>query len=224
MYIISKFHDYYDGVMRTGIDKTIVYNRHEQVIDDVIINLPESFHYLMKYDIHDNIREYIPKHKNLYEVFLIGFCGKPYIGWRFYFKEDNNVFNYNFNEKIVYDLNELKKYLKFKTYNDNIENNINSIKNQDFLNIFRKYNTPVFVYEHYRCCDNKTLIINPQLKKYQFFKIFDSYGAFQEIQMFISGVLGNKEKEIVEVGEKYKVEQHGFNKWSFRREAKKRVK
>ena len=39
--------------------------------------------------------------------------------------------------------------------------------------------------------------------------------------MFISGVLGNKEKEIVQVEDKYKIAQHGFDKWSFRKEPEK---
>ena len=38
--------------------------------------------------------------------------------------------------------------------------------------------------------------------------------------MFLGGVLGNKEKEIVEVADKYKIAQHGFDKWSFRKEPK----
>ena len=50
----------------------------------------------------------------------------------------------------------------------------------------------------------------------------DTFTAFQEIQMYISGVLGTGEKEIIEVEDKYKIPQHGFNKWSFRREPTKK--
>jgi hypothetical protein len=35
--------------------------------------------------------------------------------------------------------------------------------------------------------------------------------------MFLGGVLGSELKDIVEVADKYKITQHGFDKWSFRR-------
>jgi hypothetical protein len=36
--------------------------------------------------------------------------------------------------------------------------------------------------------------------------------------MFMGGVLGAGEKEITEVADKYKITQHGFNKFSFRKD------
>jgi hypothetical protein len=46
--------------------------------------------------------------------------------------------------------------------------------------------------------------------------------AFQEIQMFISGVLGIDENPTVEVSDKDKIISRGFDyKWSFRKEPKK---
>ena len=71
--------------------------------------------------------------------------------------------------------------------------------------------------------DTQKFFINPLLKDYQFYKVYDAVQTFQEIQMFISGVLGNKEKEIIEVADKYKITQHGFDKkWSFRKEPTKK--
>ena len=64
--------------------------------------------------------------------------------------------------------------------------------------------------------------LNPHYNDYEFYKVFDSFTAFQEIQMFMGGVLGSGEKEIVEVADKYKIGQHGFDKWSFRREPDKK--
>ena len=46
--------------------------------------------------------------------------------------------------------------------------------------------------------------------------------AFQEIQMYVSGVLGsNEDGEQTEMTEKQKVAQHGMNKWSFRKPSNK---
>ena len=56
----------------------------------------------------------------------------------------------------------------------------------------------------------------------EFYKVIDAFTAFQEISMFIGGVLGIGEKEIVEIEDKYKIGQHGFDKWSFRKEPSKK--
>jgi len=40
--------------------------------------------------------------------------------------------------------------------------------------------------------------------------------------MFMGGVLGSPEKEIVQIEDKYKITQHGFDKWSFRKEPKEK--
>jgi hypothetical protein len=58
---------------------------------------------------------------------------------------------------------------------------------------------------------------NVNLKDLQFQRMVDPYTAFQEISMFIGGVLGSPEKEVTELTEKDRIQQHGFNKWSFRK-------
>ena len=92
--------------------------------------------------------------------------------------------------------------------------------NYDPINLFRESKTPIFVYDTYRRDD--AFIINPILKDYEFYKVVDAFTAFTELQMFISGVLGVGEKEIVEIEDKYKIGQHGFDKWSFRKEPQKK--
>ena len=65
-------------------------------------------------------------------------------------------------------------------------------------------------------------MLNPRLKRFEFYKVFDSYGAFQEIHMFLSGVLGNTEKKTVGVSDIHRLEAHGFDrKTSFRKEKQK---
>lgn len=239
MYIISKHKDYYDGVSQTmGIDKTIVFERHQKTLEDSK-NFPKPFNNERRrwYDIgpfYELSRFNIDKkHKKKYSdvsPFIIGFCGKLYIGWKFIKKCENGEKNINFD--IIYDLNIVKKYIEEKTFFNNIDNVIGEILSYDPINVFREINAPYFVFDSE--IDVKTIMngnnntvrlnigkkkftINPILKEYEFYKVFDSYTAFQEIQMFITGVLGNKEKEIIEIEDKYKIKQHGFNKWSFRK-------
>jgi hypothetical protein len=53
--------------------------------------------------------------------------------------------------------------------------------NQD---LFFKLGNPIFQ------IDNKKLIINPSLRRYKFYKIINAFTAYQEISMFLGGVLG----------------------------------
>ena len=60
------------------------------------------------------------------------------------------------------------------------------------------------------------MTLNPCLKNYGFQKIFDSYAAFQEISMFLGGVLGSEAAPMVQIEDKYIKEGHGFDEWSFK--------
>lgn len=64
----------------------------------------------------------------------------------------------------------------------------------------------------------KILIKNPCLRNLQFIKALDPNSAFQQIESFLSGVLPNAGKPMVEVSEKTKILKRGFDyKWSFRK-------
>lgn len=246
MYIISKNKDYYDGVAgTTGVDKTIVFERKEEVFEDRT-KFPKPFALNKNgltywktrnpfYDIsHYDLKKEVRKYDNC-STFIVGFCGKLYVGWKFRYHnpERRNQFDYNIPEyliDVVYDFNEALKFLEDKNWRTNIFDNYDSIVKYDALNVFRKLNVPYFIFDvnslitkHKYKCEPK-FIMNPILRDYEFYKVFDTYSAFQEIQMFISGVLGTGEKNIVEVEDKYKIGQHGFDKWSFRRESTKNRK
>lgn len=241
MYIISKRKDYYDGVVGSvGIDKTIVYEREKIEIEEYV-KFPDEFrsnqpwrkwndrnHFL-------DLNKYAIKQESKYEIsdnFIIGFCGKLYLGWKFHWRTPSDHIHYGrFHTKVVYDLDEVKKHLRESNFfSSNLVDDINYVHNYNPMDLFREYKTPVFVYDsHYKRSsidsnwrDSSRFIINPILKEYEFYKVFDPFTTFQEIQMFISGVLGTGEKEIIEVEDKYKIGQHGFDKWSFRKEPTKK--
>src|SRR5208283_3990318 len=128
----------------------------------------------------------------------------------------------------IYNIETIKDFVEPKAYKSNLEDNIRYIQEYNALQIFRDLNAPAFIYDsdydrkiinnysyNHR---NPKFFVNPLLKDYEFYKVFDTYQAFQEIQMFIGGVLGNKEKEIIEVADKYKIAKHGFDKFSFRKD------
>lgn len=238
MYIISKKSekDYYDGVAGTaGIDKTIVYDRHIMEVEKKDVpKIFKSRSYIYSKDIESPISKLgllttKKEYYNLYPhitTFIVGFCGKLYPGWKMY--SEGKKLPYGGKElitTITYDDKEVGKYITPRFWNGQFDDNVEYTRKYDPIDIFRLFNTPLFVYDYdYNRTElepwaqDAKFLINPLLKEYEFYKVFDAVQAFQEISMFIGGVLGNKEKEIINVADKYKITQHGFDKWSFRKE------
>lgn len=237
MLILSKRKDYYDGVVGTmGIDKTLVYDR--QVIEVEEKDYPDilkrkryswrksndtQFYNITRHDIK---KEFGKKYQH-YSYFLVGFCGKLYIGWKLYHEVKTNIGTTELITEITYDFEYLKTIIKEREYWGNMVDDVNYILNYDSLYLFRDLKAPIFVYDgdynrtslgKYWRNDNEKFFINPNLSDYEFYKVFDAFKAFQEISMFMGGVLGRGEKEIVVVEDKYKIAQHGFDKFSFRKD------
>ena len=238
MYIIAKNKDYYDGVVGSvGMDKTLVYEREIVEITDNKA-MPKPFkHKRYSWDdknpllsvCHANVDHNKTKKYDDVRGFIVGFCGKLYLGWKFEYKE----FEWNHEEgihspviktKIIYGYENAKKYLKSDYWRSNLDDDIRYVESYDPMDLFRKFKTPVFVFDGDRRSprNDNAFIINANLKEYEFYKMVDAFTAFQEISMFIGGVLGIGEKEMVEIEDKYKIGQHGFDKWSFRREPSKK--
>ena len=234
MYIISKFNDYYDGVMNTyGVDKSIVYNRRTKILNQE--DIPDEF-------VKESIWEISGKRKKpnnivfnrllesrLYtdindkcinaKIFIIGFCGKLYVGWKCnYIVDEDYRFSNKVNTDIIYGYDNIIPFLKMNYYFNRLGDDITYILKYDAIDIFRKINAPIFVY------DNDEFTVNPKLNDYAFYRIFDTYSTYQELSMFYGGVLTNIEKNIIEIEDKYKIEQYGFDKWSFRKESKRKLK
>ena len=102
MYIIGKHKDYYDGVVGSvGMDKTIVYERTPIEITDRN-KTPKEFrpreHYWSDNNpfigvCHVNIdREKTKKYDDA-DGFIVGFCGKLYLGWKLYYKVRSGMMN-----------------------------------------------------------------------------------------------------------------------------------
>jgi len=241
MYIISKHKDYYDGVAgSTGIDKTLVYERNQIEIENQK-EMPKEFHgnfgWSRNYDNHflnlgySDTKRDCKKYEKA-KLFIVGFCGKLYLGWRLLysveeFDMEKGVMTKVPKVDIIYGYENVKDFVRGGFWRHNFNDDVEYVLNYDPINMFREINAPVFVYDndaviklgdYGRKLNSGIFIVNPILKDYEFYKVVDAFQAFQEISMFLGGVLGRGEKEIVVVADKYKIAQHGFDKWSFRKE------
>lgn len=242
MLIISKHKDYYDSAVGMGIDKTIVYNRDEKSIElesgfwayrdknpKIVTDIMDAFY--LYTETFTGIKRDIG-----FQV--ISFCGKIHIGFVFsnlLGSDDDGKENGEDHEVVFYGKDDVIEAYKKAIYkhsnhywgrsNLNYKANLSALNNAwdkiagiDTTETHREYDTPVFVV---KCRDhfyNPKMILNPILKQYDFVKLYDPYTTFQEIQMYLSGVLASGD-DVAEtkMNEKQKVNQHGFDdKYGFR--------
>ena len=222
MKIISKFHDYYDGVLAMDTDCLHHYVRQTSVHD-----LKERIYGVYKYDhgVAGNIYKSFTV-----EYFIIGFCGKTYIGLKHnYYIKDSDGYNnkediYYGDEKEIFKIsNRLIIHSKSKWYNPEKERmrEISEMfeKAKRSLNLFLEYKTPVFAILNTGCFESpQKIVVNPVLADYAFYKVFDCYTAYQEIAMYVGNVLVEDKNKAWPVNDKLKVHTHGFDKYSFRKD------
>jgi len=215
MRIISKFHDYYDSVMRMGMDKECIYFRDStEIILDKLYNYQEDL-FSLNIESINNV-DYNGNNSDFQsEKFIVGFCGKIYpcikerISWQDYCYNHESEILFHYSKETI----DEKKYNKYSYKNSFFDKNWVS-----YEHYFEKYKVPIFVILPIaKYNESKKLILNPQLKQYEFFKMKDSYTAYQEIFMFLSGVLGSGQKEIVNISDIDKIKKKGFDKFSFRK-------
>jgi hypothetical protein len=227
MRIISDFHDYYDTVQSMGQDQSLIYfrKREEVTISPYRLPIIEWSRFLD--------RSKIPSREH-----IIGFCGKVYPAVVLTYeaskksaichnlKEVDSFVENNYRKK------EVEKYRGTRRRDwglgwqsefrrDAFEKYFTECakKNDDFVEMFREKRCPVWVGTVLETSWRKhtgKIAYNDSLKDLEFFRLFDTYSAFQEIAMFLGG-LAVPLKEIPQVSDKIMVGIKGFDEWSFRK-------
>jgi hypothetical protein len=256
MYIISKFRDYYDSAAGLGIDKSCIYERnqfvdnsqHEFINNSLLFKGDRIGWSNEPYMLTPCSLQYRKPGKISYiKPFIIGFCGKTYVGYVFHYERTDMGVDEKI--KISYDIDEINKLIEIednKSYLDkNTRNRINSFynkfNNKEHTKLFLEKHVPIFVFDFQtnltdsklfdekikldfgnRVHNGRFILYNPCLENYQFYKLFNTVQAFQKIQMYMQDILCKKEDNMIQISNKDKILQHGYDiKWSFRKEPKK---
>lgn len=236
MRLVSKYHDYYDGAIRTSAsDKSFVFVRKQE---EVLIDGLESVHV---YYEHRKGNEHIA-----FESGIVGFCGKihPYVrvtnwnqsfdeyGEHKYFYEADSLFeaypclakvSKNRYSRYYYTDNEKKfeKWLKDGTVSY-WKGSYCACEDPKLKNFFTEHRVAYFSLDprKYRR-EGHMANVYPILKDLGFYKKKDSYSAFQDIEMFLTNELVKPDEIAPEIQatitDKLKVQSKGFDKWSFRK-------
>lgn len=246
MRIISKFHDYYDSVMSQGQDFGLLYLRNEEKKNLPLSKWPGRFPHCRASSKYAT-RYHDTPHLGI-EDYIVGFCGKIYpviyleadaqIAGQIAKSDGSKVLYSTF----CYSLAEIdafiEKHYKKKHIEAYYDNKYSwrsknwpyyarrgdfkelfdecARKIDQYTDIFMEHHSPIFIVKN-----GSQLVINASLKQYEFYKKFDSYTAFQELQMFL-GNQASPEKPIPHVSDRDLMEGKGFDyKWSFRKEKEK---
>jgi len=216
MLLHSKFRDYYDTAIAYGVDTTCHYVRKTK----------EFFKDSIEYKEVSDIIDKTIVSRNGYSTFYVVFCDKVYKGVRCtdlyskkYFYTKESLYNYAKSKK---ELHKLEYYNWFNK--DNFFDYIPK-DNKKLLEYQYKTGIPIILYGvSNEIFEGISVIYNPVLKDIEFYKVFNATSAFQELSMFISGVLGGQSPKMVELSDKYKIAKRGFNELSFRKSPNKRKK
>ena len=239
MLIISNWHEWYDTASIYGIDKTCVYQRKEEILSgnfDFSDNLGGRWPYVEEFvKVKSGIRTTYQVNKR-----IVGFCGKlyPVVTVRRFNGTKTEYFAFYSADKI-YDFF-IKEKVKLESGNGYWSMRDFSIKTEsglkNFLDVsqfkkmeeyFHKYKCPVFIYGRFQSEEQTKvcLILNPKLKNYRFAQVKDSQTAFQDIFMYLSGVIGMPEVPMVKISDKEMAKKKGHDgKYSFRKPKGKRGK
>jgi hypothetical protein len=214
----TDFHDYYDHAVGYGIDEKVHYNRFAKKVDIPIRPLADR-------PIHNRSG-------------ILGYCGSfyPFIEISRYDKMNDCDFQDDFDGRIIekyyaFSLEEYRaKEKDWYEYSDDFGyfGEAGEIKLKQFFldwkvnsdEVFLELKAPVWLKRFYSPSPDG--VVNPCLKNLGFDCIRDSFGAFQDISMYLSNIL-IEQKATEAVIDKYRIEQHGFDlKESFRKTKKRR--
>jgi hypothetical protein len=234
MRIISRFKDFYDGVMKTGMDRTVVYVREEKKIsttEDFGVTFSTQDSGL----IHRMYGGYSIK------LLFLGYCGQimrvmdlkydiknldqrpgalPTVECRKVFYDYKEFETFMIDNQLEHKRNFENSYYpsRFYRYRDLDTNRMQEI--------FHRFQVPVFLLTRvtgaYSLPGITTINLGPRLKTLDFQKIKDAYTTYQDIFQYVSGVLNQREEMMAKISDKDKIAKHGFDKFSFRKMPKKK--
>jgi len=224
MLIDSAHHDFYDSITAWGIDKTVVYRRHgkSRVLTRALDNLIPQGRYRGNQDqIGARFR-------------VIGFCGRIYPLVEITKNLEPRILSYD-PDATIRIMREIGISVPGYAWGSwrrpglETEKQIHDVfnpKNYDpFLDFFRSEHTPTFIAGRQLKVPDAKLTrgecarvwANPVLRDWGFASIVPPAQAFQDIYMYLSGVLGTGEKETVVIDDKHKAIAHGHDgRYSFR--------
>lgn len=245
MRIISKFKDYYDCGMSWGQDSSLIYLRIPQEKEgEVYVASPELEHFWdrSKAPSQEYVIGFCGKvygciaqlNRVKKEKFIFGRSEKviELVEHHCYNIEDVDRHVEKFyddeQKEVYYSSGKRSKFRNSYNYTVMRKDYTNRrLACEDFFSFFEeKRNSyfhhfvdnkaPIFVQYEKTKYEKNRVVINEQLSKFNFAKLFDPVIAYQELSMFVGG-MASPEKTIPNISDADLIEAKGFDGWSFRK-------
>lgn len=239
MRIISKERDYYDCMMNQMCDRSIVFVRKQS---DPIESPFKKMGCLCSYEEHTYRGGFLEEYFFMGVGFLF-FCGNVYpyvmIGDKVYYDMDSlpHVISTGHRRRALKE--GAKAYARIWFEQRKVYSGLHWCPDEErSVRAHLKHHKPDFVMDQkalveyalkngvayystfYNDRNGDYVVHYPNLKELTFFRVLPPLEAFQRIQMYLTNELA-REKQMPEepISDKLKAETHGFDKWSFRKEA-----
>jgi hypothetical protein len=224
--------DFYDSARAFGEDRDTVFvrNKHSTAksenfkihaysgFPDIIGTGVASWRYGVKPIVDEGKTVWVQK-----DNLIVVFCGKIYRGIHFKTDDQKNKFFWNY-ETFINWLYANNGRLRVRWNVRNPEDECReafSVKEvpSETMDILVENRIAIAIKDTTPGAESHHWFINTDgLKDIGFAVAIDPYTAFQELSMFVGGVLPRSPNPMVELsGEKIMTQKHGFDKWSFRR-------
>jgi hypothetical protein len=238
MRILSEFHDYYDSVQGIGQDQTLIYLRKPAEVEVrysfPILPANNRFGY-RNLTVHQSIIGFCGKIYPVLKLIRRSRASLPDDVYKIcYNLDDVDLFVRDHYPKKVIEEYQITKSKKKRRYRFRFWQDVHRYEFEKFFldcanikdahtNMFLERRCPIFVAtlqeaSWYRPSKAK-IVYNASLREFEFFRIFDTYSAFQEIAMYLGG-LAAPNKPIPEVSDRDMITAKGFDEFSFRKEKK----
>lgn len=246
MRIISKFHDYYDGL--ATFEKTDrIYDRKSESYS---IDLKRKYGkgsglYDLRWTFHVGESDWLVNNRVCWRVRnavygVLGVCGKLYPTMSVIVSEthDSPILNNYF-----YHLEDLAIFLESQKVRVNMRSYWGEqiqpkevlpmlVNNQCIKNMFTEFQTPIFYLEFIPNCrgigkfdgikNQHVLTTNVRLVDFQFQKFKDAWQVYQDIDTYLGNELALNKNVPDSTGNDVDLAKaKGFDKWSFRKESTK---
>lgn len=249
MRIIAKNKDYYDSALSFGHDPNVVFVREESSFWMLRDSTDDEHRFMLPVmRAESTFRRWMQSaatNRSGWEFsfypFTVAFCGRTYPGIEIQYQKSGYFGDPE--TKCFYDYESYTEQLhRFGLeYTEERRRSYSWDKNpktsprcedevkeyfaaagSDHISFFAERRQPIVVCHYVRHETKMAVDINPVLADYDFYKVFDAYTAFQELDMFISGVMARDGNPMEEISDEDMRDKKGFDNMSFKKEPTKR--
>lgn len=217
--------DYYDSARSLGEDNNTVFIRHKDNAENY--QKIESIDYLGKIPPSRSDISRASMIAREFAIINVIFAGVMYVGIQHTSTNFKKTTVWNYDDAL--ELSEKTKLSfqfgskKYRWHSESLSDFKSMFEpwkiSQRFLDTLIERGISIAIYDGSETRKNNMWKINTDgLHKYNFVKVINPYQAFQELSMWVGGVLPQPSKPIVEIkDEKVMLAKHSMDKWSFRK-------